>query len=162
MSGLTDIVSIDAGTFHTCAVLADGTARCWGWNGNGELGNGTSGSANSIFDAPTTVVGLADAVDISTGQYHSSALLGDETVRCWGHGGNYQHGNGITANSNVPVTTRSPTPPPSSGHALLLPRWVPTRQFVAGATTAPASSATAPWVATGRDQRTPASWGSLI
>jgi len=33
---LTNVTSIAAGEHHSCAVLQDGTARCWGRNTNGE------------------------------------------------------------------------------------------------------------------------------
>jgi len=44
---------IAAGNFHTCAVLGDGTARCWGSNGNGRLGDGSAWSP-----APVPVLNL--------------------------------------------------------------------------------------------------------
>jgi alpha-tubulin suppressor-like RCC1 family protein len=35
---LRDVVQLAAGTAHTCAVVRDGSAWCWGTNGSGELG----------------------------------------------------------------------------------------------------------------------------
>jgi alpha-tubulin suppressor-like RCC1 family protein len=40
VSGLNNVRSISAGHRHTCAVLEDGTASCWGYNSNGQLGDG--------------------------------------------------------------------------------------------------------------------------
>ena len=54
MSGITNAVAITAGGNHTCAVLADATAACWGNNGLGKLGNGTTSDSN----VPVPVVGI--------------------------------------------------------------------------------------------------------
>jgi alpha-tubulin suppressor-like RCC1 family protein len=62
--GLPAVRSFDAGTGRTCAVLNDGTGRCWGTNDNGQLGDGTK--VPSLF-APVTVVGLTGATLITTG-----------------------------------------------------------------------------------------------
>ena len=101
MSGLSGAVAIDAGNRHTCAVLGNGTARCWGYNLNGQLGDGTT--TNSI--APVTVSGLTDAVAISaTASFeHWCVVLADSTARCWGRNDSGQLGNGTTTDSNVPV-----------------------------------------------------------
>ena len=39
-SGLGGVTAITLGDFHACALLADGTVRCWGYNAYGQLGNG--------------------------------------------------------------------------------------------------------------------------
>jgi alpha-tubulin suppressor-like RCC1 family protein len=40
VEGLSGVVSISAGQWHSCAVTGDGTAWCWGAGSSGELGNG--------------------------------------------------------------------------------------------------------------------------
>lgn len=40
-SPLSGALALDSGDDHSCAMLANGTVKCWGWNGNGQLGDGT-------------------------------------------------------------------------------------------------------------------------
>jgi hypothetical protein len=42
VAGLGDVTALAAGRYHACAVLADGTVRCWGYNGSGQLGDGST------------------------------------------------------------------------------------------------------------------------
>ena len=95
VTGLTDAVAIAAGWSHSCALLDDGTARCWGRNDLGQLGNGHRTNSN----VPVTVTGLTDAVAITAGGNHTCALLDDGTARCWGYNDYGQLGNGTTTNS---------------------------------------------------------------
>jgi alpha-tubulin suppressor-like RCC1 family protein len=75
-----DSTALGVGMEHTCAVLSDGSVRCWGINTSGELGNGTT----SLF-SPTSVSSLGGAaVAIASGWSHTCALLSDGSVQCWG------------------------------------------------------------------------------
>ncbi len=92
-------VAVSAGDFHTCAVLDDGTVRCWGYGGNGRLGYGDTQSIGD--DEQLDRVGPVDlgghgAVAISAGADHTCALLDDGSVRCWGYGGNGRLGYAST------------------------------------------------------------------
>ena len=55
--------AIDAGELHTCAVRNDGTVRCWGYNADGQLGDGSTTDRLT----PVTVTGLNTAVTVSAG-----------------------------------------------------------------------------------------------
>lgn len=89
---LVDITQLVAAQDHTCARIADGTARCWGRNNNGNLGNGTLVDSH----APVEVLGFhTEAIQLSAGMVnHTCALLGDGTVRCWGNNANGKLGVG--------------------------------------------------------------------
>jgi alpha-tubulin suppressor-like RCC1 family protein len=80
VSGLSGVVSLTAGKYHTCAALTDGSARCWGANHFGEVGDGTTESRAT----PTTVAGLTDVTAIAAGHFHACAVSAG-TVRCWGN-----------------------------------------------------------------------------
>jgi alpha-tubulin suppressor-like RCC1 family protein len=73
---------------------------CWGWNGNGELGNGSPDNWSNI---PVPVSGLNNATAISSGNLHSCALLSTRSVMCWGDNVVGQLGNDSPNNSRVPV-----------------------------------------------------------
>lgn len=94
--GITNATAIIAGG---CALLNDGTVQCWGPNGGGQLGNGTTVN-NSM---PVTVLGITNAVAVS-GPGSTCTLLSDGTVQCWGGNSYGELGNGTTTNSSVPVT----------------------------------------------------------
>lgn len=102
VSGLSSgVEKVSAGlNFFSCAVLTDGTGRCWGNDANGQLGNG-SGSGSS--STPTAISGLSGAVDISSGENFSCALKSDGTVMCWGYNQYGQLGDGTNTNSQAPV-----------------------------------------------------------
>jgi len=98
--GLSGVTAIASGYDQSCAVLADGTVKCWGYNNAGQLGNGS----NTESDSPVTVSGLTGATAIAAGYDFTCAVLSDGTARCWGANGNGQLGNGSTVSSNTPVT----------------------------------------------------------
>jgi cysteine-rich repeat protein len=92
-----EIVQIVAGGAHTCARFADGTARCWGYNGFGQLGFGAS---KDLGDEPAEVMDAmmnpltpklaevgADVAALAAGGFHTCALLTTGHVRCWGYNG---------------------------------------------------------------------------
>jgi hypothetical protein len=97
VTGVLGAIDVTAGAAHTCALLTDGTAICWGFGGRGELGNG------SALDqlAPVKVSGLANAVGLSAGGGTTCAVLDDGTAKCWGQNDSGQTGNGVTAPSEL-------------------------------------------------------------
>src|SRR4051794_16899558 len=81
--------AVSAGDFHTCAVLDDGSARCWGFGQNGRLGTGSQvsiGDDESPASVPPVNLGPGHtAKAITAGGAHTCAILDDNTVRCWGY-----------------------------------------------------------------------------
>jgi alpha-tubulin suppressor-like RCC1 family protein len=102
--GLTNVAAIAAGALHTCAVLTDGTAQCWGDNTDGALGNGTTSTIPS--GNPTAVTGLSGATAIAAGSGFSCAVLAGGAVSCWGRNTSGQLGTHVlTSTVAVPTAT---------------------------------------------------------
>lgn len=94
------LVALEAGDTHACAIRTDRTIACWGVNGFGELGNGTTAER---WVPPVTVSGIDDAVAVSAGNRFTCAVRAGGSVWCWGEGGAGQLGNGEQNDSATPV-----------------------------------------------------------
>jgi uncharacterized delta-60 repeat protein len=100
--GLTGVVAVSAGTYHTLALRGDGTVWAWGWNVVGQLGDGTTIDRHR----PVQVPGLSGVVAISAGGLHSLAVTGDGTVWAWGYNGSGQLGDGTSVTRLTPVKVK--------------------------------------------------------
>jgi alpha-tubulin suppressor-like RCC1 family protein len=95
-------VAVATGGAVSCALLDDGSAKCWGGNASGQLGLGHTElvgyGPGEMGDAlPPIDLGTGrSAIAISLGGFHSCALLDDATVKCWGSNGVHQLGLGDT------------------------------------------------------------------
>jgi alpha-tubulin suppressor-like RCC1 family protein len=90
------VKSLAAGSDHTCALIHDGTVRCWGKNDQGQLGDGTTTDATT---EPVAVLDVKGAVQIAAGARHSCAHLWNGTVACWGDNRHHQLANGATTST---------------------------------------------------------------
>lgn len=103
--------NVAAGAAHSCARVQDGTVRCWGSNGNGQLGDGTVTASTR----PVTVTGLTRVSSVAAGTSFSCAVVTfglSAKVRCWGANDNGQLGDGTltqrTTSVQVMVSSTSP------------------------------------------------------
>jgi len=100
VGGLSHVVAIGVGVYQSCAVVADGTARCWGDDTHGALGNGH----NVVSPRPVVVSHLRHVVAIVASYQFGCARLAAGSVWCWGSNGDGQLGNHSTdPDSLVPV-----------------------------------------------------------
>lgn len=96
--------AISAGSTHTCGLVADGTAYCWGDNGVGQLSAGTVGVCVSLYlcaDAPLLVVGGDRFKSITAGAYGTCGITLEGVLKCWG-----LQMFGTTVSLLVPTTVR--------------------------------------------------------
>jgi alpha-tubulin suppressor-like RCC1 family protein len=104
-AGVT-VTAVAAGWDDSLALTSTGSVYAWGYNVDGELGNGTLAQS----DVPVLVnlpAGL-DVVAIAAGQYHSLAVASSGAVYSWGNNVDGQLGNGTTTNSELPVLVDLP------------------------------------------------------
>ena len=99
------VIAIAAGSSHSLALCADGTVCAWGYNGTGQLGNGsTSTSTVPVAVSTTGVLAGKTVIAIAAGDAHSLALCSDGSVVTWGDNFYGALGNNSTVSySSVPV-----------------------------------------------------------
>jgi alpha-tubulin suppressor-like RCC1 family protein len=94
------------GSNSYCALLTDGTVKCWGKNGYGELGvgNATDVSAPTLINFGTGRTVKKIVLQSSASSNSSCAILDDDTLRCWGGNAYGQLGDGTSGtNRTTPV-----------------------------------------------------------
>lgn len=98
---------IAAGVNHTCAVLNNGSIKCWGFNNAGQLGNGTLNISNIPVNVPVS----EPAIQVSAGIAHTCALFASGNIRCWGYNNEGELGLGNTTNTASPGDVINPGNP---------------------------------------------------
>lgn len=97
-------VAVSAGYSHTCAVMQDGSLRCWGSNSSIELGTITTKGEFSVY--PLKVYSLKQQVlSVSAGQNFTCTLLQDSSVKCWGTNWTGSLGDGTNTGTGFPTST---------------------------------------------------------
>lgn len=97
--GVTGVVRLAAGESSTCALVRDGSVRCWGSNGEGELGLGT----RSSDERPARVSALSDVDQICLASAHGCALTKQSKLLCWGSNAFGQLGDGTKERRPAPT-----------------------------------------------------------
>jgi alpha-tubulin suppressor-like RCC1 family protein len=108
---LQNVVQVTAGIQHSCARLANKQVRCWGADYQGQLGNG---APTGVYLRPVAVrkvdgsANIGNVTNLSTGSWHTCAVLGSGQARCWGDGGEGQLGEGNDDDRTLPVVVEHP------------------------------------------------------
>lgn len=106
MPGLVDAAEVSAGRDFSCARRRNRTVLCWGRNNYGQLGCGTVGddAGLGVGYPPCPVVGLDDAVELSSHESFTCARRAGGSVVCWGRNNAGQLGDGTRLDRMSPVT----------------------------------------------------------
>jgi alpha-tubulin suppressor-like RCC1 family protein len=96
VTGLSGVISVAGGDYHSMAVTSTGTVWAWGLNTEGRLGVDPSSTAGGFSITPVAVTGLTGAVNVAAGSSHSVAGTSDGLVWIWGLNNHGQLGNGST------------------------------------------------------------------
>ena len=98
------LTQIAAGWIDACAVDTAGAPYCWGYNADGELGNGKASDSSVPVAVDTSGVLAGRAItQVTAGWYSSCALDAAGAAYCWGYNADGELGNGSTVGSTVPV-----------------------------------------------------------
>jgi alpha-tubulin suppressor-like RCC1 family protein len=111
------VSALASGYAHTCALTDAGAVECWGYNGAGQIGDGTNSGPQlcssehptPCSSVPVTVSGLGSGViAIGSGWDQTCAVMSSGDLKCWGNNGDGQLGDGTTTDSSTPVTVQLP------------------------------------------------------
>lgn len=102
--GLTSgVTNIAAGGNHVCAISSGGALQCWGYNDDGQLGDGITKDHHT----PVAVINLFnDVTAIAAKNFHTCAIRSGGAVQCWGDNEYGQLGDGTTTNRVTPVAVQ--------------------------------------------------------
>lgn len=97
------VTSVSAGLYHTVVGTSDGGVYAWGWNGSGQLGDGTdtSRSAPVAVDMSGVLAGKVVTSVAAGGFAHTVVGTSDGGVYAWGYNNEGQLGDGTPASRRL-------------------------------------------------------------
>jgi alpha-tubulin suppressor-like RCC1 family protein len=132
-----EVLSVQAGGGHTCALTVVATVKCWGIGSDGQLGYGNTNdigdnekpNQNPVNQGVVSLPGAAPAVALAVGGAHTCAVLFNRTVTCWGLGALGQLGYGTTTSIG---DDEKPSQNPVDGGIVSLPAGLAAESVSAG------------------------------
>lgn len=104
-------VAVGAGDSHSCALLSNGSVKCWGSCSQYQVNSSCTTSPYYTSTAqPTTIDGTVGnrAISLGVGHNHNCAVMENRTVQCWGSSG-YGKAGGNSSNVNSPTAVSGAT-----------------------------------------------------
>jgi alpha-tubulin suppressor-like RCC1 family protein len=102
VNGNISFASITTGVFQTCGIATDGKAYCWGRNGSGQLGDGTT----TMRVEPAAISASLNFKDITIGNDHACGVSSNDEVYCWGDGNAGKLGTRSSDNKLIPTEVK--------------------------------------------------------
>ena len=99
VEGNISFAQITTGLFQTCGISTDGKAYCWGRNGSGQLGDGTT----TMQVEPAAVSADIEFAELTIGVDHACGVSSDDDVYCWGNGNAGKLGTRSSENKLTPT-----------------------------------------------------------
>ncbi len=110
------VTQVGVGGSFACALISDGTMRCWGRNNFGQLGQGGTDTMGRL--RPTAVPGLSGVTSISVGANHACAIIGSGSTaiaKCWAYNADGELGLGTSDTTGIMGRTTPTQVPNLSG-----------------------------------------------
>jgi alpha-tubulin suppressor-like RCC1 family protein len=102
VGGGLHFATLAAGGSFTCGIATDSFTYCWGANGSGQLGDGTTVNRS----APTRVAGNVIFATLAAGADHMCGATSSGATYCWGQNTSGQLGDGTKSNHSVPAAVK--------------------------------------------------------
>ena len=120
------VVDIATGSFHTCALMATGNVKCWGYNASGQLGHGNTAPTGNTPESMQTLTESqplpnGPIVQMALGAYHTCVLDMSGSVWCWGYNADGELGAGHIRDIGDDPGEMTPGNAPDSFRPLALP-----------------------------------------
>jgi len=102
----TKVTAVAAGALHSLALTSTGAVLAWGYNADGELGDGNT--TNGDVPVKVNLPPGTKVTAVAAGGYYSLALTSTGAVLAWGYNADGELGDGNRTNSDVPVKVKLP------------------------------------------------------
>ena len=108
---MSNVSQVSLWEYHSACITENGDLYTWGWNGDGQLGDGSTTDSNT----PKKI--MSDVSQVSLGTVYSACITENGDLYTWGRNNYGQLGDGTTTSSYVPKKITIPTESTSAQNA---------------------------------------------